>query len=225
MKARLTLALSLLAAIIACRLPLPASPTPTDTPVVLPSATPPSPPGETPAGPATPIPGWLTYHNDLVGYSLDYPPEAALTSGGVTGFPSEELPTGLTPSQYFATLEATYPDDLCVSLQLPHAFLTVQTPAELGGRYADPCGISGIGVYDVVTSEQAVFVGSTEYTVNRTQLYQSGTDVLLGEFMILHLENGMRIDLGGMWEGSGSYDEYAADRDTLLAVLASLRWE
>lgn len=228
---RLMLCLALLTALLACSLPLPEPPTgaasvPTDTPGPPPTDTPlPATPSETAVPPPTPIPGWLTFHNDLVGYSFDYPPEASVVSGGVTGFPSEELPPGLTPSNYFATLEAAYPDDLCVSVTLPHAFLTLQSPPELGGEYASPCGISGIGVYDVVTSEQTVMVGSTSYTCNVTRLYQSGTDILKGEFMILHLENGMRIDLGGEWETSGSYEQYAADRDTLLMVLASFRWD
>ncbi len=228
---RLTLSLALLTALLACSLPLPVPPTspappPTDT-MELPPAEPPTLPsgGETPISPPTPIPGWLTFHNDLVGYSFDYPPEASVTSGGVIGFPTEELPSGLSPSDYFATLEAAYPDDLCVMVSLPGAFLTLQSPAELGGEYASPCGISGIGAYDVVTSERTLMVGSTPFTANVTQLYQSGTEVLKGEFLILHLENGMRIDLGGEWEVSGSYEQYAADRDTLLMVLASFRWD
>ncbi len=228
---RLLLCLALLAAVIACSLPMPApttssAPPPSDTPE-LPSADTPAPstPSETAVPLPTPIPGWLTFHNDLVGYSFDYPPEANVTSGGVTGYPTDELPAGLTPSDYFATLEATYPDDLCVMVNLPHATLTLLSPEELGGRYATPCGISGIGVYDMITTEQTVMVGSTPYTVNVNRLYQSGTDILKGEFMILHLENGMRIDLAGQWEMSGSYEEYAADRDTLLLVLSTLRWD
>lgn len=228
---RRILVLALLTGVVACSLPLPAPPT---SPVPAPRDTPEPLLGETPAAPtagatevplATPIPGWLTFHNDLVGYSFDYPPEASVTSGGVTGFPTEELPAGLSDSDYFATLEATYPDDLCVMVNLPSAFLTLQSPAELGGDYASPCGISGIGVYDVITSERTLMVGSTPYTANVTQLYQSGTDILKGEFLILHLENGMRIDLGGAWEISGSSEQYAADRDTLLMVLASFRWD
>ncbi|MEW6569015.1 MAG: hypothetical protein AB1449_12785, partial [Chloroflexota bacterium] len=187
--------------------------------------TPLPPPTDTPPGPPTPIPGWLTYHNDLVGYSFDYPPEAELTSIGVTGFPTEELPPGLTPSDYFATLEATYPDDLCVSLNLPLAFLTIQAPYDAGGRYSDPCGVSGIGVYDVVTADQTVLVGGTPYAATLTQLYVSGTGVMVSEFMVLHLENGSRVDLGGSWESSGSYEAYVAERDTLLTVLASFRWD
>ena len=96
-----------------------AQPTPSMPPVV-PTAVPPTEalPATVPLGP-TAIPGWLTYHNATIGYTFDYPPEATLSTTGVAGCPTEELPAGVDPGQFIATLEAMYAEGICASVALP----------------------------------------------------------------------------------------------------------
>ncbi len=186
------------------------------------------PPTDAPAPtiPAEPtaIPGWLTYHNAMFGYSFDYPPEAKLTTTGVTGYPTEELPAGLEPGQYIATLEATYTEALCAGIELPAAFLVLQAPEEAGGRYGGPCGISGIGAYDLKTEETTITIGGVSYPLRTTRVYEIGTDTLVNEFAGLRLDDGTRFNFGSTWEMHGlTYEDYLADRAIILQVMASYR--
>jgi hypothetical protein len=50
----------------------------------------------------------------MLGYEFDYPPEARLITVGVTGYPTDELPSGVEPGEFTATLEATYTEALGV---------------------------------------------------------------------------------------------------------------
>jgi hypothetical protein len=139
----------------------------------------------------------------MFGYSFDYPPEATLTTTGVTGYPTEELPAGLEPGQYIATLEATYTEALCAGIELPAAFLVLQAADDVGGRYGGPCGISGIGVYDLKTEETSITIGGVTYPLRTTRLYEVGTDILVNEFAGLKLDDGTRFNFASTWEMPG----------------------
>jgi hypothetical protein len=218
--------LSLLIALLACNsVPTALAPTATSEPTAEPTTIPPT-DAPTPTVPSVPtaIPGWLTYHNAMFGYSFDYPPEATLTTSGVTGYPTEELPAGLEPGQYIATLEATYTEALCAGIELPAAFMVVQAPDEAGGRYGGPCGISGIGVYDLKTEETSITIGGVTYALRTTRLYEVGTDTLVNEFAGVILEDGTRFNFASTWEMHGlTYEDYLADRAMILQVMASYR--
>ena len=176
-----------------------------------------------PVGP-TAVPGWLTYHNAMFGYSFDYPPEATLTTTGVTGYPTEELPAGLEPGQYIATLEATYTEALCAGIELPAAFLVLQASDDVGGRYGGPCGISGIGAYDLKIEETSITIGGVPYLMRTTRLYEVGSDTLVNEFAGVVLEDGTRFNFASTWEMHGlTHEDYLADRAIILQVMASYR--
>lgn len=203
--------------------PTPGAPTGAPLPQAAPSVTPEADPTPTSAAP-TAIPGWLTYHNAMVGYSFEYPPEASLTSVGVTGYPTEELPPGLEPGQYFATLEATYSEALCAGIELPAAVLTFQAPDDEGGRYAAPCGRSGVGVYDLRSEDLSLTIEGTAYPVSLTRLYEVGTETLVGEFGGVMLGDGTRIAFDGTWTLHGlTYEDYLADRGKVFQVIESYR--
>ncbi len=173
---------------------------------------------------ATSIPGWLTYHNGMIGYAFDYPPEAVLTTSGVTGYPSEELPPGVEPGQYFATLEATYTDALCAGIELPGASFVLWAPDEEGGRFGGPCGVTGIGVYDIRTEESAITINDEALMLKTTRVYEVGTDTLVNEFGGVQLSDGTRLGFASHWQEHGlTYEDYLADRDTILQVMASYR--
>ena len=201
------------------------TPTATIEPTAEATAVPPTvaPTPTLPAGP-TAVPGWLTYHNAMIGYSFDYPPEATLTTTGVTGYPTEDLPVGVEPGQYIATLEATYTEALCAGIELPAAFLVLQAPDEAGGRYGGPCGISGIGAYDLRTEETAITIGGVSYPLRTTRVYEVGTDTLVNEFAGVRLDDGTRFNFGSTWQVHGlTYEDYLADRAIILQVMASYR--
>jgi len=223
---RHTAILFLLVVLLACNtIQTAIPPTVTIEPAAEATAVPPtdSPAPTQPVGP-TAVPGWLTYHNAMFGYSFDYPPEATLTTTGVTGYPTDELPAGLEPGQYIATLEATYTEALCAGIELPAAFMVVQTSDEAGGRYGGPCGISGIGVYDLKTEETTITIGGAIYPLRTTRLYEVGSDTLVNEFAGVRLDDGTRFNVASTWEKNGLiYEDYLADRAIILHVMASYR--
>jgi len=222
---RRLIVLSLPLLLLACTTLSPVTQVAVDTPSVEPSPPLPTevPTPTIPAGP-TAIPGWLTYHNGMIGYSFDYPPEAVLTTSGVNGYPTEELPAGLEPGQYLATLEATYTEALCAGIDLPSASFIQWTPQDKGGRYAGPCGVTGIGVYDIQKEEAPITIDGEALMLFTTRLYEVGTDKLAFEFSTVKLSDGTRLTLTGHWQDSGlTYEDYLADRDTILQVMASYR--
>jgi hypothetical protein len=190
----------------------PTVPSPSDTPA---PTIPPEP---------TSIPGWMTYHNGMVGYSFDYPPEALLTTSGVTGYPSEELPPGVEPGQYIATLEATYTEALCAGIDLPSASFVLEAPDDKGGRYGGPCGVTGIGVYDIRSENSPITIDGEALSLKTTRLYEVGTDTLVDEFGSVTLSDGTRLGFMSHWQEHGlTYEDYLDDRAIILQVMSSYR--
>jgi hypothetical protein len=218
--------LSLVAAILACN-QVPAGTSSEPAPVPTADATvtvPVDVAAPTVASKPTSIPDWLTYHNSMIGYSFDYPPEAVLTTSGVTGYPSEELPPGVESGQYFATLEATYTEALCAGIELPSVSFVLEASDDEGGRYGGPCGVTGIGVYDVQTEKSPITIGGEALTLKTTRLYEVGTDTLVDEFGSVSLSDGTRLSFMSHWQEPGlTYEDYLADRAIILQVMSSYR--
>lgn len=133
-------------------------PTPTRKPTVAPLPT------------SSVVPGWLTYENKFLGYSLSYPPEARIRTSGVTGFPTDELPENKTVEEYQAELEEKYPYDLCVSVGYKRAFITIRSTDETLSAYASPCGITGVGDYTIEHWEEVVTIDGQPYTAGGNRL-------------------------------------------------------
>lgn len=218
---------------LACNLvpgtPPPATPEPAE-PSPEPSATAPlvevtpATPTSEPAPAPTAPPGWLTYRNAMLGYEFDYPPEASLIAVGVTGYPTEQLPPGLEPGQFIATLEATYPEALCAGIELGTAYLYVGAPDALGGQYSTPCGISGVGTYELRAVEEPVLIGGEELTASGDQGFSLSDGTFLFEILFVRWRE-FRFNYGGDWNRPGlTHDAYLADKAVVAQVLASWRW-
>jgi hypothetical protein len=160
----------------------------------------------------------------MLGYEFDYPPEAALIAVGVTGYPTEQLPTGLEPGQFIATLEATYPEALCAGVEIGIAYLYVGAPAALGGEYSTPCGVSGVGNYELRRFEEPVLIGRERLTATGDRGYSLSVGLLLFEIAFVEWR-GFRFNYGGDWDAPGvTLDDYLADKAVIAQVLASWRW-
>jgi hypothetical protein len=176
------------------------------------------------AEPPTPPPGWLTYTNRTFGYSFDYPADAELVTVGVTGYPTEELPAGLDPGQYTATLEATYTEAICAGVRYGAAYLYVMAPEAEGGRYSMPCGVSGIGAYDVRRVEEPLAIGEEDLTVTGAAVYNQDDGSFMYETFMTRLRD-FHYNYGGDWTQAGTtYQAYQADKAIIQQVLASWRW-
>jgi hypothetical protein len=167
--------------------------------------------------------GWLVYENNVNAYDFSFPPSAKLDSHGVNGFLSEELPANMTSEDYFAQLRTTYPGDLCVGLQYEMSFVAILVPLDKGGRYASPCGVSGIGAYDIVRAAEIVIIGGTPHTAKGYQIFErDAAKTFRSEFFSTELEDGTRISYGGDWTDAGAtYEEYLPVKAIVLKILAS----
>lgn len=177
----------------------------------------------------TPIPtsksiaGWLTYRNAVFRYELSYPPQASLSTEGVTGYPTEELLPNTTPEEYLTKLAQMYPGDLCVRIQYRFGFVTIEAPQDKGGKYTGPCGVTGVGDYDVIEKTEIVNIGGRSYSVTGYEVHQRDASATFrSEFFKVQLEDGTRIDYGGNWTDDGeTYKDYLPVKEVLLQILAS----
>jgi hypothetical protein len=227
LRAAAVLTVALLGAALACNGSPPSPPTEAPPEILLPSPTVPAlPTVEPPAVPEPPAPppGWLTYTNTMLGYAFDYPAEAELVGVGVTGYPTDELPAGVEPGDYVPTLEAAYPEALCAGLRYGTAYLYVGAPEGLGGRYSLPCGVSGVGNYDLRPVEEPVTIGPDTLNAPGSAIHSLDDGTFLYEFFVVR-ERDFRFNYGGDWtQAATTYETYLTDKAIIQQVLASWRW-
>ena len=135
---------------------------------------------------STLVEGWLTYSNPVLRYELSYPPEAILVTEGVTGYPTEELPPNMTGDEYLTMLKQLYPGDLCVSIQYRIGYIAIQAPPEQGGKYSLPCGLSGLGVVDVIAKMETAIIDGRSYSATGYEVHQrDAAATYVGEYFTL----------------------------------------
>ena len=193
---------------------------PTAEPEV-PTAVPTEIPTTEPAVPA----GWLLYTNPYFGYQFYYPPDATISESGVSGYPTDELPAGKTPSEYMAELQALYGDTLCVGVHYGTGYVNFSAPANEGFRYA-LCGRTGVGVGTMTDKNDTIVIGGNSYTASGFEFV--GEDVpcdLLpchNETMVLLLPDDTRIEYGAAPVETVTYADYlAATRPVLLQIVST----
>jgi hypothetical protein len=172
---------------------------------------------------------WLIYENDFFGYRFSYPSSARISKQGVTGFPAEELPENVTTEEYWEQLETTYPADLCVSVQYGSGFVAFVPSDEIGGKYTVPCGVTGVGDYDMVDVVETVLIDGKPYTASGFRLYERETGGWRGEYYILPFNDRIAIHFGSR-DRVGSVhnttqEEFLDVKETLLQILSSFRFE
>ena len=178
------------------------------------------------------VKGWLTYRNDFYGYAISYPPEAQITTEGVSGFPTEELPEGMTSTAYRNQLRETYPGDICVSISFSAGSVHILAPQENGGKYASPCPGLGIGAYDVVEKSETVMINGRSYLADGYRVHdQDEFATFRSEFLSFLLDNGTSITYAAGPEFSPKFDadyeaahaDYLATKVLLLQIIESYR--
>jgi hypothetical protein len=165
--------------------------------------------------------GWSAYKNEYFGYEFAYPVDARIRTQGVTGFPTSELPENVTAEAYLQQLEATYPDNLCVSVHYLTSFVTFVPAAEKEGRYTVPCGVTGIGDYDIIDLSETVIIDGVPYTASGWRLYERGTDTWHGEFYFLETSDTITIHYGSLT--SGTHEVYLHAQQDMMQIVTSFR--
>ena len=184
-------------------------------------------PANTVAVSPTPVPGWTTYTNEYLGYSFNYPSGGNIYKRGPNGMDvNEVIPPGFTFDEYFDYVMAILPDDLCLSVEIPGALITIAPPYNPLGSYVSPCPGMGIGAdYRMEGATESWYMAGREYKDTQgTKLYLKSTDAFYGEFYMFDLENGFRITFNGMPRGEMSSESYQAQRAVAKEILATLHW-
>jgi hypothetical protein len=161
----------------------------------------------------------------LFGYQFYYPPEATITESGVSGYPTDELPDGMTPAEYTAQLQAEYGDTLCISVSYQSGYINISAPANEGYRYA-LCGRTGVGVGEMVDKSDDIEIAGVVHTATGFEFI--GEDVPCdtlpchNETLVLHMPDATRIEYGSAPVEGVTYADYlAATRPVLLQIVAT----
>jgi hypothetical protein len=193
----------------ALQLTEPATAAPTFTPTATPS----------PMATLAEIEDWPVYENNFYNYRFSYPSTATISVQGVTGFPTEELQVGMTAVAYRQHLENILPSDICVSVSYETGFVNFLPPWESGGKYTGPCGVTGIGAYDVTTITETVTIDEQVYFARGTVVRERNEAATWrDEFYFVTLNDGTQIQYGTIF---GTQEQHLANIDTLRQIVES----
>lgn len=168
-----------------------------------------------------PYAGWLTYINEDYGYQFRHPAQATIQESGVMGFPTEELPEGMSIDDYIAQLEEQYGERLCVSLQFSSGYITISPPENESFKYAI-CGRTGVGVGELINKSEDVFVAGSFYKAEGFEFIGEGETIPdHNETFVIRLPDGTRIEYGARPVEDVTYDEYLTEVKSMLLQILS----
>ena len=166
---------------------------------------------------------WDVFTNEVYGYRFFHPTSASISSTGVQGVVAREVPEGLSTEEYMAQLQELLGDKLCVRVDFQQGYIQISAPPNEGGRYVI-CGISGLGVGEVIEKSEEVMMGETTVLFRGFEfISDEDTSDMHFEMLQYELEDRTRIEFGSQAETTASYEEYlATTKETLLQIIASL---
>jgi hypothetical protein len=168
-----------------------------------------------------PYEGWSTYINEDYGYQFRYPEEADILETGVMGFPTEELPEGMSIDDYIAQLEEQYGERLCVSLNFSYGYIHFSPPENESFKYA-LCGRTGVGAGELVDKSEDVYVAGGFYPAEGFEFI--GNDETFPEHdetLVIRLPDGTRIEYGSLPLQEADYQEYLSEVKLVLLQILS----
>jgi hypothetical protein len=165
--------------------------------------------------------GWATYINEDYGYQLRYPAEAEILEVGVMGFPTDELPEGMSIDDYMAQLEEQYGERLCVSLVFSSGYINISPPENESFKYAI-CGRTGVGAGELIDKTEQIFVAGEWITAEGFE-FIADEDALPyhNETLVLSLPDGTRIEYGAKPVEGATYEDYLAEAKMVLLQILS----
>jgi len=166
--------------------------------------------------------GWATYINEDYSYRFHYPAEADILETGVMGFPTEELPEGMSIDDYVAQLEEQYGERLCVSLNFSSGYIHFSPPENDSFKYAI-CGRTGVGAGELIDKSEEVYVAGGFYPAQGFEFI--GNDETFPEHdetLVIRLPDGTRIEYGSLPLQEADYQEYLTEvKPVLLQILST----
>jgi len=137
------------------------------------------------------------------------------------GFPTEELPEGMSIDDYIAQLEEQYGERLCVSLQFSSGYITISPPENEAFKYAI-CGRTGVGVGELINKSEDVFVAGGFYKAEGFEFIGEGETIPdHNETFVIQLPDGTRIEYGARPVEDVTYDEYLTEVKSMLLQILS----
>jgi hypothetical protein len=182
-----------------------------------------------PSGPIPPPPEWSeivdtwqVYVNEDFGYQFEYPVTATVEEFEIMGFPTDELPEGMSTEAYIAQLQEQYGNSLCVQVGYSLGYVSISAPANEGFRYVI-CGRTGVGVGELINKVELVNINGRTYEATGFEFI--GDDETLdnhNETFFVLLDDGTRIEYGARPAQDATYEDYLMKtKEVLLQILAS----
>jgi hypothetical protein len=166
---------------------------------------------------------WQFYQDPGGKYTFRFPPAADIIVHGIEGFPTDELPDGMTPDEYMIQLREQHPDPLCVEVLYVLGYFTINSPENLERQYT-PCGRTGVGAGETQEKSQIISIAGKEYTAEGFE-FQGGGDSLDAHNETLHvmLDNGLRIEFGALPRIDATWQDYLMKgKPLILEILAGM---
>ncbi|NIM94660.1 MAG: hypothetical protein GTO18_13250 [Anaerolineales bacterium] len=168
-----------------------------------------------------PYAGWQEYTNNAFGYRFLYPEGAVITETGVTGFPTDELPEGMSAEEYLAQLQALLPNNLCVSIRHQLGYINISAPENEAARYTI-CGRTGVGVGELVDKTEEVYIDGGFETADGFEFIGSNESLPEhNETLVIILPNGTRIEYGARPVADATFEDYLLGSKLILLEILS----
>jgi hypothetical protein len=169
-----------------------------------------------------PYAGWSTYVNEFYGYQFRYPNGSTITERGPDGFPSEELPEGLTTDEYLEQLTEKYSNQLCVGIHYSHGYIYILAPVDTASQYTI-CGRSGVGAGELIDKSEEVYIDGGMVTAEGFEFIAEGDNLTYhDETLVLTLTDGTRVEFGARPLDAATYEDYLLETKlTLLKILST----
>jgi hypothetical protein len=162
------------------------------------------------------------FTNEVYGYRFFYPTTASISHIGPQGFSAFDLPDGLSEEEYLEQLQEFFSDKLCVSVEYELGYVLISAPPNQDFGYTI-CGITGLGVGEVIEKTEEIMVGETSYLFNGFEFISEEEPAATHlEMLQYELDDGTRIEFGTSGNTGASFEDYLeTTRETLLEILAS----
>ena len=166
---------------------------------------------------------WQLYQDPGGKYAFRFPPAADIIVHGIEGFPTDELPDGITPDEYMTQLREEHPEPLCVEVLYALGYFTINSPENAERQYT-PCGRTGVDAGETQEKNQMITIAGKEYTAEGFE-FLGGGDSLDAHNETLHvmLDNGLRIEYGALPRIDATWQDYLVKgKPLILEILAGM---